>query len=75
MLMINVMINVNNKIINTQADANEEAEMIIRAIMQVMLFTVVVVILCFLFLLISRMRLTILFIPKWLMIWRQHQRE
>ena len=43
MLMINVMINVNNKIINTQADANEEAEMIIRAIMQVILCTIVII--------------------------------
>merc|ERR1711971_825835 len=38
-----------------QADANEEAEMIIRAIMQD--------------------EVDNLFIPKWLMIWRRHQRE
>ena len=43
-----MMNNVNNKIINTQADANEEAEMIIRAIMQVILCTIATI--CFMFL-------------------------
>ena len=37
--IINI-INTNLYIINTQADANEEAEMIIRAIMQVFLFII-----------------------------------
>ena len=35
-----MMNNVNNNLINTQADANEEAEMIIRAIMQVFICAV-----------------------------------